>query len=230
VAGWQSSDDVIAANVFASAGPPVTPDGPQARQWLLDELAKPEYQSAKPTWFDLASQAVGNWFASLFNVSGSGISGLLAVIMGLLVLILLVVAFVVFGMPRLNRRSSLESSILDEHDQRDAAQLRASAAAAATRGDWTLALEELFRALAKNLDERTIVTVLPGMTARELAGRAGASFPAYRDSLATAARTFERVRYLGGAGTAAEYGLLESLERALRSAKPTLPVMAGAIG
>ena len=37
---------------------PVDPEPPEARQWLVDELSKPQYQAAKPTLFDQIAKAI----------------------------------------------------------------------------------------------------------------------------------------------------------------------------
>jgi hypothetical protein len=44
---------------------PVDPDSPEAKQWLIDELSKPQYQAAKPTWFDLLAKSINDWLSSL---------------------------------------------------------------------------------------------------------------------------------------------------------------------
>jgi hypothetical protein len=209
---------------------PVDPDAPQARQWLIDELAKPSYQAARPTWFDLAAQAVRNWLGSLFASQGKGIDGVPVAVAVIAVAALLVAAFLIFGMPRLNRRSAATREILGADDRRDAAMLRREAARAAATGDWTLAIEELFRALAKGLAERTIVTVSPGTTAHDFGLRASAAFPHERARLVRAATVFDGVRYLDAPGTEADYAEIAGLERALRAARPTqlLEVAAGA--
>ncbi|XAO69436.1 DUF4129 domain-containing protein [Diaminobutyricibacter sp. McL0608] len=201
---------------------PVDPDAPQAHDWVVQELAKPEYQAAKPTWFDLASKAVQDWLASLFSAGGGRFSGLLLVVIVLVAVVLLVVAFVVFGLPRINRRSRLGSETLfGAEDARDSATLRRASDRAAATGDWTLALEERFRAIAQSLDERTIVMLLPGTTANGFAARASSAVPAESQRLANAARTFDRVRYLGGSATQAQYDELVALDTALQAARPS---------
>jgi len=44
---------------------PVDPEPPEARQWLVDGLSKPQYQAAKPTLFDQIAKAISDWFSSL---------------------------------------------------------------------------------------------------------------------------------------------------------------------
>ncbi len=207
---------------------PVDPDAPQAHDWVVQELAKPEYQAAKPTWFDLASKAVQDWLASLFSTGNGTVNGLLLLVVVLLAAGLLAVAFIVFGLPRINRRSRLgDDGLFGAEDTRDAATLRASAERAARAGDWTLAVEERFRAIAQSLDERTIVMLMPGTTANDFAARAGAAVPAERARLADAARTFDGVRYLGRPATAAQYADSVELDTALQAARPG--VLAGPV-
>ena len=133
---------------------------------------------------------------------------------------LVVAAFFLFGRPRLSRRSSVTAELFGEDDTRGSAELRRSAEQAAAAGDFTLAIEELYRALARNLAERTIVEVSPGTTARGFARRAGTAFPAEADRLESSAADFDEVRYLGGTGEREQYERLSVLERSLRSARP----------
>jgi hypothetical protein len=200
---------------------PVDPDADQARQWVLDELSKPPYQAARPTWFDQISQAFGDWLGSLRAPDGSGLSGLVPLAIVIVVVVLLVVAFLVFGRPRLNRRSQVKAGALfGADDTRSAAELRASAARAAEQGDFGTAIQEAFRALARQLAERTIVTTSPGTTAHDFAVRAGDSFPAHREELARCARLFDGVRYLDEPGTREGYDRVTGLDRHLQADRP----------
>lgn len=199
---------------------PVEPDADQGRQWLTDELAKPVYQQAKPTLFDLISQAVGDFFASLFDGAG-GVTGALGLTIVLLVVAaLVVVAFLVFGRPRLERRRAASALLFGENDTRDAAALTRSAEAAARSGDFTLAIAEMFRALARTLDERTLVDLTPGTTAGGFARAASAVFPDAADRLHAAAGSFDEVRYLGRTGSAPDYEGLAELRSRLLTARP----------
>jgi len=211
---------VAVAAAAGGSGVPVTPDGPQARRWLLDELAKAPYQAAKPTWFDLLAKAVKDWLTSLFVPSNGALAPVLILVLVVVGIALIAVAFLVFGLPRLNRRSAGGGELFGEADRRGADALRSAAEVAAASGDWTSAIQELFRAVARGLAERTILTVEPGTTAHGFGERAASVFPAERHRLRAAATVFDRVRYLGGAGTREEYAALASLERDLRSARP----------
>ncbi|MDR6973289.1 DUF4129 domain-containing protein [Leifsonia shinshuensis] len=205
---------------------PVDPSSPEAQEWLRDELARPEYQAAKPTWFDLASKAVQDWLASLFQGPGGDAGPVLLLVVVLIVAGLIVTAFLVFGRPRINRRSSLERRALFGSDAiRSAAELRASAERAARSGDWVTAVEEQFRAIAAGLDERTLVLVSPGTTATEFSQRAADAVPAERDALRQAARSFDEVRYLDRPGTESAYQQLVALDQRLQGARVALPAV-----
>ncbi|WP_210480659.1 DUF4129 domain-containing protein [Naasia sp. SYSU D00948] len=201
---------------------PVEPGGDEARQWLLEELAKPVYQSARPTWFDLVSQAILDWLGELLSGAGRGSQAFALAVVVLLVAALIVGAFLVFGRPRLNRRSRAGDAVFGDDDRRTAAELRTSAAQAAARGDFTTAVEESFRALARGLAERTLLDLYPGMTARGVAREAATPFPDAAERLAAVAADFDAVRYLGRVGTEEQYRRVADLEQELRTARPAL--------
>ncbi|RFA22668.1 DUF4129 domain-containing protein [Subtercola boreus] len=200
---------------------PVDPTAPEARQWVIDELSKPEYQAAKPTWLDLAAEAVQNWLAGLVLPSGGDFGGVLPVLAAVVVVALIIVAFILFGRPRRNRSAVARlDALFGSDDRRSSAQLRSSAAAAARSGDYRTAIEELYRALARRQSERTVLRVDPGTTAQEFAVRAAQSYPPESGRLAAAARVFDEVRYLGAPGSREQYDALEGLEAAIRDAAP----------
>lgn len=200
---------------------PVDPDQPTARQLLLEELAKQEYQQAKPTLWD---QLVGNFFSWLGSLSGRGVPGappafsLLAIV--IIIVVVLVIAFLVFGLPRINRRSKVTGSLFGEDDARTAAQMRSAGEAAAATGDFETAIAEMFRSIARGLAERTVLTTSPGTTAHNFATRASECFPVQAEDLTAASLAFDEVRYLGREGSAQQYELVRELERRLRATKP----------
>jgi hypothetical protein len=197
---------------------PVEPGVEQARRWLLDELARPVYQAAEPTWFDRLSKAIGDWIAGLFT-GGGGSGGILPLIGLIGVVALLVVALLVYGMPRLNRRARSTTMLFGDADARTAAQMRRAAGAAAASGDWSSAIIERFRAIARTASDRTVVSIHPGTTADDFARRAGVAYPGAASRLVDAARAFDAVRYLGAPGTAAEYDSIAALDDELAEAK-----------
>ncbi|WP_223694688.1 DUF4129 domain-containing protein [Leifsonia poae] len=211
---------ILTTTGMAAGDLPVDPSSPEAQRWIDGELAKPEYQTAKPTWFDIASKAVGDWINSLFQGPGGDAGPVLLVVVVLIVAGLIVAAFFIFGRPRLDRRSAAGRALFATDDRRTAAELRASAASAARSDDWVTAVEEQFRAIAQSLHERTIVTVSPGTTASEFAAIAGRAVTAERERLATVARVFDGVRYLDRPATEADYQQLVALDTSLLDARP----------
>jgi hypothetical protein len=216
VAGALASVAALAAHV------PIDPDSQEARQWLVDELSKPEYRAAQPTWFDLLASAISDWLSSLTTSAGGGPPGIGTLVVVLIVAILLVVAFLVFGLPRLNRRSTVGGVLFGDDDTRDAAAMRAAARLAAADGEYSRAIAEMFRAIARGLAERTVVSTMPGTTAHDFALRAAGAFPASAAPLAEAASAFDDVRYLGRDGSREQYERVAALEAELRTARPIL--------
>jgi hypothetical protein len=208
--------------LLARADIPVDPSAPDAQQWLRDELAKAPYQAARPTWFDRLSQAFLDWLGSLTAPSGDGFIAWVPLIITALVVGVMVAAFLIFGLPRLNRRSRLPAGLFGDDDRRTAEDMRRAGQAAALSGDWSLAIEEVFRAIARALVERTVLTVTPGTTAHDFAARAAVAFPDERGRLADAAVAFDQVRYLGRTGTEQGYRTLSDLESALAAAQPSV--------
>ncbi|MBF4463366.1 MULTISPECIES: DUF4129 domain-containing protein [unclassified Rathayibacter] len=201
---------------------PLDPDAAEARRLLLEELSDPRYRAAEPSWFDRTVQAVRDWFASL-TLPTDGPSFPIAAVVGVLVLAALVVAaLLIAGRPRLARRSGLSAAVLAADDTRGSDELRALAEAAATRGAWEEALVERFRAIVRSLDERTVLRVSPGTTARAFSLAAGAAFPAAAESLRRTADDFDRVRYLGLPAGASDYERVAALDRRLAAEQPRL--------
>jgi hypothetical protein len=209
----------------APPGPPLTPTVAGARAQLHNELLKPQYQAARPTLFDQLWKAISDWFNSLTGVKVSGLPGgpaLILIVVGAVILAALIVGFVLFGVPRLNRRSAVAGVLFGEQDERDAAALRRAADAAAAAGDFGTAIEEGFRSIARGLGERGVVTTFPGTTAHGFSAFAAVSFPASRSTLERAADLFDGVRYLGALGTENGWALVRDLERELSRARPRL--------
>ncbi len=200
---------------------PVDPNAPDAQKLLLRELSKPEYRSSQPTWFDRLATAVGDWLAGLRLGQGpNGNLGLIVIVV--LVAVGIVVLFLVFGVPRLNRRSAVTGALFGVDDSRSASDILAAARRAAAASDHTLAIIEGFRSIARGLAERELLTTSPGTTAHDFATQAGSIFPIHAAAITDAAASFDRVRYLGGDGNAREWEGIESLARELAVARPAL--------
>jgi hypothetical protein len=207
---------------------PVDPDDEQARRWLEQELGgapqEPE-PGQLPQWL----QDLLDWLRDLFGGSGTQVppstanpGGTIGIVIVVLVVVAaLVVAFALFGLPRLRRRSTVTGELFGEDDDRSAQQIRSAAQQAADAGDFTSAVVEVFRALARDLAERGVVVAFPGTTAREFGRRASDVFPGSADRLDAAARVFDGVRYLGRTGTEEQWREMSALAAELRTARGT---------
>lgn len=194
---------------------PVDPSAPDARELLLRELSKPEYTAAQPTLLDRIGQAISDWIASLTVPSGGGLAGWIPIVLLVLLAVGVAVAFLVWGVPRLNRRSRASDDLFGADERRTAAELRKDAAAAAARGDFTAASLDAFRALARGLQERTIVSVVPGTTAHDFASQGAAAFPDLADAFRWTADGFDATRYAGSPGTAELYRSISEVDSAV---------------
>lgn len=209
------------------AAVPVRPDGDTAQQWVLQELAKPPYQAAQPSPFDRAVQALLDWFTSLFDVKGSNTPPLLLGIAILIVVVVLVVALLLFGLPRVNRRSRA-GTLFGEDDRRTADKMRRAAEAAMASDDWSLAVLERFRAVARGLDERTLVAVFPGTTASAFTASAARIFPTELGELRAAAELFDAVRYADETATREDAMSVAALDDRIAAARPATIAPVGA--
>lgn len=201
---------------------PVEPDADEARDLVLQELSKREYLEAQPTWFDRLASGFLEWLGSLEFDAGAGTQQFGLLLVALLVVGLLVAAFFIFGRPALARRSRVSGELFGEHDDRDSAAIRRAAQRSAADERWADATTDMFRAIARGLAERTVVSTLPGTTAQHFSAKAARAFPSSAGELAAAADDFDEVRYLQHEGTRAQYERVAALEEALRTQTPRL--------
>ena len=198
---------------------PVDPDRPEAHDLLQEELLKSEYVRAQPTWWDQFIGSITDWINGLTFGQAQGPPALALLVVVIVIAAALIISFLIFGLPRINRRSRVTGSLFGDEDARTAAQMRSAGEAAAARGDYATAIAEMFRSIARGLAERTILTTSPGTTAHDFGTRAALVFPQHYRELADAALAFDDVRYLDRPGTAAQYELVDRLERQLRATK-----------
>ena len=216
---------------------PVDPDAEEARRWLEEELGRGDQPPAEPAeppqwWIDFL-----NWLRDLFGGGDVQAPGQVAdtggtvgvVIIVVLIVVALAIAFRIFGLPRLRKRSKVTGDLFGDDDDRSAEQLRTAAEKAADAGDYTTAVVESFRSLARDLAERGFVLTFPGTTARDFAHRAADLFEGTHDRLIEAADVFDGVRYLAAVGTLEQWKRMSALERELRTARrPRAPRAADA--
>lgn len=202
---------------------PLIPDGDQAREWAEQELADPVYRLAEPTWFDRAAQAVRDAVAAFFSPSlPPEWAAVLALIAGAVVVAIVIVALLVWGVPRRSRARRARNDLLfGDLDARSASGLRAAAQSAARRGEWDEAIVLQFRAAARGAQERDILDLQPGTTAQRFGAQADARVPdAARGVVHAAAVVFDDVRYLRRPGTSDQLDLVIRADQVLQQVRP----------
>lgn len=198
---------------------PFAPDRDEAQRLAEDELAKGMYADGS----SLLERFV-SWIERTFSRLGydfnpaTGGAGSYAVIV---IVVLLIAAIIFFSLRRsrigsLRLKGAARTELFD--DVRSAKQLLAAAKAAEAAGDLTLAAIELYRAIIRELDERGLINVIPGMTALE-AARAGAESIGASDHFARCAGIFNEVYYWSGSASPEDLHTLRALHAKVDTAR-----------
>jgi uncharacterized protein DUF4129 len=196
---------------------PVHPDRDTARDWAVQELSRREYQEAKPG----VAERVLNWTWDLLNGVHVGVGAPPG--LALIVIVLAVAAVVTYAVRRsggLHGTARRKASAVLPQRHTTAADHRAAAQRHADAEEWGPAVVERFRAIARELEERALLTPQPGRTALEVAREGGKALPDLSADLRSAARSFDDVSYGHLAvGPPADQALRE-LDDRLRAARP----------
>ena len=201
-----------------AAEPPVLPDAGEARRWAAEELAKPEYRDAAPSWLDTLWRNFLDWLQSLDGSSGDAAAVPSPVIA--LVVAAIIAAAVILARPRLNARARKDRDVFERETAMSAADYRTRADAAAAAGNWGDAVVDRFRAVVRSAEDRTILDPQPGRTADEAARALSEPFGSQSGRLARAAAVVDRIRYGNRAAGSADYQEMAGLDAALEAMKP----------
>jgi len=194
------------------------PTPPQARDWLRQELAGPEYRSP---WLDSVLRWFTDQIRKLFEGASqlAGLSPLITVSIALAV-----IALLVWVLPRVRRERRVAGSdraVLDDVTI-TARHYRDQAAQALRDGRYDDAVLDGFRAIAKDMSDRRVLDDAPGRTAHEVSLALASTFPDHADRLALAADLFDSVRYGHRRASASLAGQIQELDAELVSAHPLL--------
>lgn len=197
----------------------------QARSWLEEELRSATYHQT--SLLDRLLTWVQDRLADAAS-SSTDLRGAPTVVT--VVVALLVVGLIAWVLPRVRRERSTRrpaGSVLDD-PRVTAAQYRQRAAEARRAGRHADAVLDSYRAIAREMSDRTLLDDAPGLTAHEVSVAVGRAFPARSGELSRAADLFDTVRYGGGAaGLQDAEGVAEldaALARSRPVAEPTAPV------
>jgi hypothetical protein len=174
------------------AAVPVHPDRGTARDWAVQELARREYQEAKP---GLAERAL-HWVSEQLSKLDLGTDTPPALALALIALAVgAVVAYAFYRSGGLHATARRKSGRVLPERHTTAADHRAAAQRHADAEQWEQAVVERFRAIARELEERALLRPQPGRTAREVARDGGKALPELASDLLVAAHHFDDVSY-----------------------------------
>jgi len=193
--------------------PAIDIDRDAAHEAAQRELTKPIYPKASLT--DRLSEWLDELLSKLIQ-TGSSIPGGWLTIMVLSILVIVAVVLAVRVARRTMRTSRSGDRGLFGGHILSAAEHRATAEQYAAQGDWSAAIRHRLRAIARQLEEDTILSPVPGRTATELAHDAGDALPGFATDLAQAATLFNDVTYGEQPGSEVGYRLITDLDERIR--------------
>jgi hypothetical protein len=188
----------------------------EARDLARRELADPAYDD-EPSWLQ---EAVG-WLLDRIHELLSRTTGALGGWVGIAIMVALLVFVayaVIYRMGPMARRARSRAPVF-EGAPRTSAEYRAAADEAASRGDWSSAVVERYRAIVAGLEERGILDQRPGRTADEAAAEGGSALPVVAGGLGVGAGLFDAVRYGGRSATSDDDDALRHLDDAVMAAR-----------
>jgi hypothetical protein len=205
--------------------PAIDIDRDPAHEAARQELAKPIYPKA--SWLERFKDWLDDLLFRIINESSQIPGGwfTLAILLIVLAIAIVIAVRIARRTMRTNRRG--EPALFDSHELSAAAH-RATAEQFAAAGDWAAAIRHRLRAVARQLEEDGVLNPVPGRTASELAGDAGAAMPDLVGELRQAATAFNDVTYGELPGTERAYRLISDIDGRLRSRGKVAPAPSSA--
>jgi hypothetical protein len=191
-----------------------------AQRLARDELSKAIYHQPQPLPARVI-HSVESLLTGLFAAAGAATPGGWWTLVALAALVVAAVAVIAVRLGPLARSARTTGPAWDRGSRAmTARELRDASAASAAGGDYSTAMLQRLRAIVASCEERGILTADAGRTADEVAAQAGARFPGQQAGLVAAVRSFDQVRYGGGAGTRDGYERLCALDATLTATPP----------
>lgn len=193
-----------------------------ARELARHELSKPVYQQHVSLAQRILNE-IGRLLGGLHGSVNAAVPGGWWTLIGLMALAVIIAGAAITRLGPI-ARPHRRQAILGSGQATTASQHRIEAQRLAGAADWSGAIRESLRAIARELEERSILPPRTGRTARELAAEAAAALPGLNDELRAAAALFDDVCYGERPGTPDGYARLKDTDDAVRSALPVAPV------
>jgi hypothetical protein len=218
---------VVIAPAAAAAADGQHPIGRDAAQRLARaELSKAIYHPHE-SLTQRTVNVINAWLNRLFNAGNSVPGGWWALI-ALAAIAVVVVAIVMTRIGPVARRRRRADGQISGPRAVTARDHRSRAGRLASAGDYSAAIIECVRAIARQLEEHGVLAPRAGRTADEIADEAGQVLPGDADALRDAARLFDDVCYGQRRGTRDGYQRLQALDARIEAAETTpqpTPVM-----
>lgn len=196
------------------------PTPAEARKWLRDELHRSSYHDP---WLDSVLRWLRDQISRLFDGANTLAHGGLSLVVTILVG-LAAISLLVWVLPKVRR-----DSVIDRTDgpvlvdpTMSASTYRTLAAHAFADGRFDEAVLEAFRAIAKDMSDRTLLDDAPARTAHEVSLELSHPFPDLAGRLAQSANMFDAVRYGHRRASADQAGQVLQLDAELAKAHPML--------
>jgi Domain of unknown function (DUF4129) len=158
------------------------------------------------------SKQIDKLLSRSFGHAPGGSLGALAIV----IVIAILIALVVWRVGPLQRSAAVRSVLDTGARVESASDHRRRAEQAAAVGDYTTAVIEGMRAVARELEERHLLEARAGRTASELSREAGVVVPSAANDLRHAADIFNSVAYGGVSADRAMYAVLLAADEEVR--------------
>lgn len=220
---------VVTAAVATASGHPI---GRGAAQRLArTELSKAIYHPGEPLTQRILGY-IGRLLDHLFAVGNVAPGGWWALV-ALAAAVVIVIAVIMARIGPVARRHRDADPLLPGSRSDTAREHRSRASLLASAGDYSAAILECVRAIARQLEERGILAPRVGRTADEIADEAAKALPGDADALRAAVRLFDEVCYGQRQGTRDGYERLRALDARIaatstRESRAAAPAAAGA--
>lgn len=161
---------------------------------MEDVLSRPEFEAAKPQWWEVVLDAIGDFFAGIFEALSAGDRGS---IIGTVVLVTVVLAgvAVLARFARSVRRDAAVAVALDVQIGRSAGDWLVEAAAHEQAARWREAVRCRYRALLAELAAAGLVEEVRGRTSGEYRAAVASDVPAASVAFDEATRAFDLAWY-----------------------------------
>ena len=207
------------------------PIGRRAAQRLArTELSKAIYHP-REAFTQRILGVLSRWLGWLF-ASGNAAPGGWWALVALAAIVVIVIAIILTRIGPVARRHRRGDDLVPRSEVVTAREYRSRAGRLASAGDYSAAILECVRAIARQLEERGVLAPRVGRTADEIADEAAQALPGDADALRAAVRLFDEVCYGQHQGTPDGYERLRALDARIAAGEiqereASAPVAAG---